>query len=182
MAKPDITPELLRQLLRYEPETGKLFWLPRPLEMFKCERGWKIWNTRFSNSEAFTAAAAGRHKHGAIFKKLYYAHRIAWVIAFGDMPDGMCVDHINGDGFDNRLCNLRLATHSQNLMNVRGFSHNTSGHKGVCWDKSKQRWQVTVGNKFIGRFRNLEEAAAAYLAAAEQYFGEFAYHNRKQEV
>ena len=88
------------------------------------------------------------------------------------------VDHMNGDGLDNRRANLREATNAQNMANQRLSRRNTSGFKGVTWRKDKCRWQVQVGVagrlKHLGYFDSAEEAARAYDAAAREYHGEFA--------
>ena len=73
------TPEQCRALLRYEPETGRLFWLPRPESMFTA--GWhqRSWNTRYAGQEAFTATLDG-YKKGAMFDRVLYAHHVAWAV------------------------------------------------------------------------------------------------------
>lgn len=87
-------------------------------------------------------------------------------------------DHINGDRLDNRRCNLRLATHAENMQNCRLRNDNTSGYKGVSWDTSKNKWiaQIMVNkkNKYLGRFDTPEEGHEAYKKAALLYYGEFA--------
>jgi hypothetical protein len=92
-------------------------------------------------------------------------------------PDGMEVDHINGNGLDNRPVNLRLATKSQNTMNRTAPSHNTSGVKGVYFNKARSKWQaqITVGGKTtaLGRFDTLELASAAYAKANANFHGDF---------
>lgn len=93
-------------------------------------------------------------------------------------PDGMQVDHIDGDGLNNRRSNLRLATHSQNGKNQKTPSNNTSGIKGVKWDKERKKWYASIKiekkSKFIGRFNRIDEAQQAYREAALELFGEFA--------
>lgn len=88
------------------------------------------------------------------------------------------VDHINGDGLDNRRANLRHATTAQNQRNARLRSDNASGFKGVHWDASQRRWkaQISVGGKRLsrGRYLTAEEAAHAYDDAARELHGEFA--------
>lgn len=95
------------------------------------------------------------------------------------------IDHINHNTTDNRKVNLRIASRSENKRNVLKQKNNTSGYKGVCWDRSKNKWQsgITVNNKsiFIGRFDNKLEAAQAYNKAAIKYHGEFAELNDIQE-
>jgi hypothetical protein len=92
-------------------------------------------------------------------------------------PDGLQVDHINGDGLDNRRSNLRLATNAQNLQNQKRRSTNTSGYKGVSLYRDG-RWSARIranGRRvFLGYFATPELAHAAYCAAAEKYHGEFA--------
>ena len=87
------------------------------------------------------------------------------------------VEHIDGDGFNNQKSNLRLCTRSQNLANQKLHTNNKSGIKGVCWLTKKQRWfaqiQVNGKNRFLGTHKKIEDAAAAYMAGAKKYFGEF---------
>lgn len=86
-----------------------------------------------------------------------------------DGPDE--VDHKDIDLFNNQKSNLRVLTSSQNKGNRDKQSNNTSGYKGVCWDKSRRKWQVNLAKKLIGRFDNIEDAARAYNEAASKYFG-----------
>jgi hypothetical protein len=97
------------------------------------------------------------------------------------------VDHRNDNGIDNQKHNLRRATPSCNQANTGKFCNNTSGFKGVHWDKVRKAWaaQISVDNKklFIGRFDQKEDAAKAYDVKAKLHFGEFARFNfPKEEV
>lgn len=91
------------------------------------------------------------------------------------------VDHINGDKLDNRKSNLRLCTGTQNLGNVGVPKHNTSGYKGVSWDKSKNKYEAYITKRdkkvYLGIFDDKQKAAKAYNKAAKQYFGDFAHLN-----
>lgn len=93
-------------------------------------------------------------------------------------PEGMDVDHINMDRLDNRRENLRPATRSQNFFNKGKQSNNHSGHKGVFWEKSCDRWRVQIKangiRRHIGVFRDIADAVAAYAKAAAEFHGEFA--------
>jgi hypothetical protein len=96
-------------------------------------------------------------------------------------PPLIGVDHRNHDGLDNRRANLRLATQTQNLGNSRIRSDNTSGHKGVYWDRWNGKWRAEIkanGKRFhLGRFVDLDDAANAYDRAAAEHFGPFALTN-----
>jgi len=95
-------------------------------------------------------------------------------------PKDVQVDHINGDGLDNQRCNLRIVTQSQNQRNMKKRTKRkyTSIYKGVCFDKERRKWVVSIyiDNKCrkIGRFKNEIDAARAYDEAAKKYFGEYA--------
>jgi len=101
---------------------------------------------------------------------------------------GTQVDHINGDGLDNRKKNLRLSTQSQNLGNSRLSRASTSGFKGVYWNKGKGRWTAEIGrgehsrHAHLGHFHNIYDAARAYNAAAIAKWGEFARLNTLPET
>ena len=146
----------LNTLLDYDPLTGMLVWKFRP-------NGPKTWNTRYAGKEAFTAINKYGYKVGAIHDTVYLASRIIWKMVHG--VDPIQVDHEDGDTLNNRLKNLRNVTQAQNQQNTKLRSNNTSGVTGVCWDKSKQRWLVSIGvsgkSKYVGRFKSFEEAVDA---------------------
>ena len=90
---------------------------------------------------------------------------------------GEIIDHINGDGLDNRKCNLRFCTHQQNIMNRR-ITNGTSKYKGVGWHKGANKWQVQIcfnyKLKYLGLYTNEIDAAHRYNEEAIKLFGEFA--------
>lgn len=106
-------------------------------------------------------------------QKQIFAHRI-----ITDCPDELVVDHINHDTLDNRKSNLRVCTHSENMRNMKKPVRNTSGVKGVYFDKSANRWRAEIkvnGKKtYIGVFEKLDDAKIAREKAEIEYFGEFA--------
>lgn len=111
----------------------------------------------------------------------HYLHR--WLIG---AEKGQYVDHKNGDKTDNRRSNLRLCTQGFNLANKNLSSRNTSGYKGVSWDKQRSKWRSRVikNRKYYhcGFHVSAELAARAYDAKARELFGEFASLNFPQEV
>lgn len=92
--------------------------------------------------------------------------------------DGLCIDHINHNGLDNRRCNLRICTNQQNQRNSIKSANATSRHKGVYWDSRQRRWRSRIkcdGKDIcLGSFHDESEAAKAYDAKAIELFGEFA--------
>lgn len=102
---------------------------------------------------------------------VYSAHRVAWYFTYGAIPEGRCIDHINGKKSDNRLCNLRLATRLENGQNIHPLQvNNTSGYRGV--HKQKDRWiaKIKVRGKqiYLGYFSTVEEANKAYIKAKKE--------------
>lgn len=180
-----LTPERLRQLVRYEPETGRLFWRTRTPEMFKIgrinrEKLCEQWNRQNAGKEAFIQVTRGGYRSGWI-KANYKAHRVAFAIFYGRWPGGE-VDHINGDRADNRINNLRDVPKSENARNVGVGVRNTSGIMGVTWNKRSRRWsaQIFKGGKMtiLGRFETIEEAARV-RSAAERELGYQQGHGRR---
>lgn len=169
-----IAAEKLKEILRFDSATGKLYWLPRSVEMFVDDRSFKSWTTRFSNKEAFTSYNGNGYKIGRINNRKYFAHRAIWAIEYGEWPLD-CIDHINGDRSDNRIENLRHASFQDNSRNSAIRSDNTSGIAGVCWDRVNGKWfaQITISgkNKNLGRFDDMVDAITArQMASAENGF------------
>lgn len=166
-----LTAEQLRAALDYNPRTGVFTWKPRqPGDKFNTWAGRR----------------AGCVKRGAeheyimirINYQLYRAHRLAFLWVTGVWPE-FEIDHRNHDGLDNRWSNLRLATSSQSSMNTRLRRDNTSGLKGVWFEKRRRHWVAEViaeGKKHhLGSFPTAEAAKAARDKAARRLHGKFAY-------
>ncbi len=165
MATVELPPaELLRKLLRYDADTGYLYWLPRPEEMFPAGNGLQ-WNGRFAGRRAFTAISGGYYV-GAIHYQNYMAHRIIWKMTYGVEP--IEVDHINGVRTDNRLSNLRNVTSAENSRNSGRDSRNTSGVTGV-YRHFDGRWRARIWvngrARCLGCFHAFDDAVRARKAA-----------------
>lgn len=84
-----------------------------------------------------------------------------------DCPKDMVIDHIDGNGLNNRKSNLRICTHAQNCQNLHGVNSRnvTSGIRGVSWHKGDKRWRVRVAHKLIGEYKDLETAKQVAIEA-----------------
>lgn len=172
------SPSRLREILRYEPDTGKIFWLERCISEFQNSGQWKSWNSRFSGKEAFYARHPKGYLKGSTPGRVHLlSHRVAWAIHMVEWPDAQ-IDHINCNKTDNRIANLRLASPSGNMHNVGKRTNNTSGRKGVSFDKGRGKWVASIcinwEKMHLGYFEDVESAHRAYSEAAEKYHGQFA--------
>ena len=167
----------LKKLLKYESETGCLYWVERPLSMFNSEWAFKVWNKRFANKLAYSEDGIG-YLRVSIYGKRIKAHIVCWALFHGRWPD-KTIDHINHIGSDNRISNLRLATRSQQQAHRRKQSNNTSGTTGVRWHGQRQKWNARIefeGRKIsLGLFKNKEDAIKSRKEAEEKYFEKFSY-------
>ena len=107
--------------------------------------------------------------------KSYLAHRLAWFLVNGEWPADQ-LDHIDRDRANNRLSNLRPCTNQQNCWNMQR-QPGSSGVRGVHWDRQKCLWMATMRvegkTKYLGRFKDIEDAAAAYSQAEKRHRGDF---------
>jgi len=94
-------------------------------------------------------------------KKRYYVHRVIWEYFNGPIPTGYEIDHIDGNPCNNKIENLRLLTHIQNLHSARRLTRNNSGILGVCWDKHHKKYEASTTIRQVRHrtlFHSLEEA------------------------
>ena len=146
-------------VLRYDPETGDLIWLPRGNPKF---------DNRLANKAAGTMTRRG-YIQVRFDGKFYLAHRLAWRLYYGVWPE-FEIDHINGNPADNRIENLRVCTTAENRKNMPCRKNKTSKYMGVR--KSRNAWSVLVDGKYRGSFAD-EDDAGAYAA---KLYAELGYH------
>lgn len=162
MKRSDVTPEVFKRLLKYDPKTGKLFWKKRGVPQF---------DTRYAGKQAFLTNCNG-YMHGNVCGHCFGASRVAWAIATGEMPKGE-IDHINGNRADNRLHNLRDVTCTENRHNKAANKNNKSGVGGVAWITQSLKWRayITVNKKniILGHFSKKGDAVKARLDAQKQH-------------
>ena len=163
-------PETADKSVRYVPLTKGKFAIVDAEDYERVRR--YLWCASGSGKRMY----AYRNDHG----KTIAMHRF-----LTNCPKGMVVDHIDGNGLNNRQSNLRVCTQQQNLYNSRPKGR-SSKYKGVCRDRAKNKWVVYVRhngrNILVGRFDDEIEAARAYDRKAFELFGEYAYLNFPQEI
>lgn len=158
--------DVLARLLSYSPEAGELRWLVSRGAAKAGDLAGYDW----------THPPSGRrYRLLGVGGKMHRAHRVIWLLQTGSWPPpDMDVDHVNGDGLNNRWANLRLATRAQNTANSRLGKGNRSGFKGVSYYARAGKWRAVLGKKHLGLFDTPEEAHARYCGSAAEKYGEFA--------
>jgi len=155
-----IDQELVKKLFYYDAESGMLIWRNGN------GRNVKPWQqAKASNRLGYFSVK--------IKDKTYPVHRIIWLYVYGSFPS-QDIDHKNRIRNDNRLCNLRSVSRTDNCQNISTPNHNKSGHIGVSWIKSHKSWTVYVKvnkkNKWLGYYKNLDDAVVARKAGEVQYY------------
>lgn len=153
-----LTQERLKYFLEYSEDTGLFTW-------------------RFNRRGLNKGDVAGNKSDAGyicirIDKRLYRAHRLAWLYVYGEWPED-CIDHINHKRDDNRISNLRQSTKSENSKNLSMRSDNSTGITGVHWYKAYSKWSAEIwynGKKyFLGYFDTIQEAAKVRADAEESF-------------
>lgn len=163
-----VTAARIRVLLIYDPQTGIFTWRVN----------------RTGTARAGTIAGAldtDGYRQIRVDGRLYLAHRLAWLYVHGRFPT--CdLDHWDLDRDHNAIENLRPCTQSENNANTRVRSDNVLGRKGVTYDAQRRRYRARIrklGHLYhLGWFERIEDAAAAYAAAAAKHYRKFARSRR----
>lgn len=154
-----LTQAQLKELLHYNPDTGVFTWLV-------ARAGKKIGNIAGSYYKT-------RYLRIRIFKKIYQAHRLAWLYIHGEHPLKF-IDHINGIGTDNRISNIRECTNAENQQNQRkAHKDSKTGYLGVYFNKKYQKYMVQISingkQKTVGLFPDIEVAHQYYLTVKREF-------------
>jgi hypothetical protein len=167
--------EFLRECFSYNPETGELRWKERPLSHFKNEHSWKIWNSKYSNKPAgrvHTPKQSITNYYVVTIKingeqRQMLAHRVIYLMVHGELNTNLCIDHIDQDGTNNKISNLRAVSHKINMKNTRRKKNNSTGYCGVYPAGGRFVARLKIGEKmaWLGSFETIEEAAAAHKDA-----------------
>jgi len=162
-----ITQSELKELLSYNPETGAFTW--------KINQG----RVRIGDPAGWITEYG--YIRISIDTNRYYVHRLVWLFVHGEFPADQ-IDHINGNGLDNRILNLRSVTCSENHKNQKIPKNNASGVMGVSWNNSSSKWhaKIKVDRKdlWLGAFDDWFEAVCARKSADNKY-GFHSNHGRR---
>jgi len=159
--------EVLEKLFYYDPKTGRLYRkIGRGNQIAGAEAGW-----------IYTHPDGRKYRRIFLQGKYYYVHRIILEMNGYSLRQDQDIDHIDGDGLNNKLDNLRPCTHQQNQQNRRVNKNSKTGHKGVYFNKSRQKYCTRIGHNgkqiwlrdSTGRmfFDTIEEAIKLRKAAEE---------------
>lgn len=169
-----VTADQARTLLDYDPETGEFRWRARTPEMFVAkgqlsqETLCRMWNAKYAGQlTGESTYYPGYHRLG-ILGRIYLAHRVAWLISFGEWPKED-IDHVDGNRARNVLSNLREASRAQNLQNISAKSWREGKLVGASQIRKNGRWRATISANYeifhLGTFDSELEAHQAYVEA-----------------
>lgn len=173
---------ILRQLVRLDEETGRLYWRERGEEWFLHSKrpaaSCAVWNAQHAGREAFATPGGKGYLVGDLFDIPYRANRVVFAMYYGRWPVGD-VDHRDLDRTNNRPTNLREASRRQNMHNTNGRSDASSPFCGVSWCNNRRQWRSCCRDsggktRHLGYFTDEVGAAYAYDAFAREHHGEFA--------
>jgi hypothetical protein len=166
--KNELTQDLVRELLDYNPDTGVFTWKWRERHFFSMPRAQKAWNARYAGIKAGAIQNYADGYRKVVISitiqgksKSYAAHRLAWLYIHGFLPSEI-LDHKNRNALDNRIDNIRIADHDINCWNKSRPKNNTSGIVGVYREKDRWSARSSIGGGkmvFLGYFEKKEDAA-----------------------
>ena len=173
----ELTQELLKELVHYNPNTGEFHWKTRTSEHIPNNHH-QSWNAKYAGK--LMSNSDGRGYYDSFILGIHYKlHRLAWFYTHGDVP--LVIDHINGDTYDNRLDNLRNVTMKINMRNQKLNAKNTSGVMGVTWHNINKTWCVRIKtsgvNKYLCSTKDFFEACCV-RKSAERSLGFHVNHGR----
>lgn len=178
LKKFDLTQEIVRELIDYNPDTGFCVWKERDVKWFKggiydqCRR-MKSWNSRYANKPISYIHKSG-YIRVDILSKVYQLHRIIWLHYHGELPN--IIDHINGDRSDNRIDNLRNISYNENAKNSKIRKDNVSGIVGVSFNKRLNKWVSTINVNKVQKHLAVHETKEEAIVSRKEAELKYNYH------
>lgn len=169
-----LTQEYLKSILHYDPESGAFTWINSGRRGWRGKPAGSLFNLKRSRTSYLRIK---------IKNKNYLAHRLAWLYMYGEMPDSI-LDHIDENGLNNSISNIRASDESKNIQNVSLKANNTSGYKNVSWFPQTGKWRVSFRLKIdgvsrmlsFGLYSNIKDAIKVAAIKREELHEEFANH------
>jgi len=153
----------LSQDIKYDPDTGVGTWIASPGNQVK--------------SQTVAGCYSGGYLSITYKHKIYKGHRLFWYLQTKEDPGHLTVDHIDQNKANNKFCNLRLATQTQQKQNIIIHKNNTTGVRGIRWREHLQRYEARIaldGKRIqLGSFKTFNEAVAARQAKELELYGKF---------
>jgi hypothetical protein len=174
--KPLPSQEYLHECFEYDSQTGMLTWKNRPEHHFQTKKSQLHFKSAYAGKLVDNDAGEGYYRV-CIDGSRYKVSRIVWKL-FKKVDPLNLIDHINSNRKDNRIENLREATHVQNAQNKKVSILNKLGLKGVYYRKKEKAYYVEIKvnklRKKVGSYKTAEEAHKAYCEAVTIYHDEYA--------
>lgn len=155
------------------------------LTYFLYDNGFLRWKIKKSSNTVIDSIAGhvkdDGYSHVIIDGQVYQIHRIIYIMFNGVIPSNLVIDHEDGNPSNNLIGNLQVASQSLNNAKRKIGCNNTSGYKGVTWNKRANKWQAQIGHNkkiiHLGNHNCPTKAALAYDTKAKELYGKFAFQN-----
>jgi hypothetical protein len=169
----DLSLAEIRNIIRYNPDTGELF------RLSNANPNDKLYKYRKFKRGDVIGSAGTKDANGYIKVSIkgtgvpyIKGHRLAWALHYGEFPSD-AIDHINGIRDDNRIENLRIAPNGINSKNMKKPINNKSGKVGVSWSNKRKSWRATIWNKnkqiCLGYYKDKSDAIKSREEAEIKY-------------
>lgn len=165
MSLEEIGLDYINEALIYDKEDGKLYWRKdRPIYHFGVDNLQKYWSATYGGKEAGTVGFIKNNTYKIISIKKFRTtnHRVIWYMNYGYLPEA--IDHIDGNGLNNKLENLRESCLKRNPKNQKLHKTNKTGVSGISYDSKRNTWRVFIGKKHLGTYHDFFEACCVRIS------------------
>lgn len=179
----ELTKDKVLEVFEYDAKNGKIYWKRREEDQFESYRSFKMFNGKFAGKEAGSLFHVGQltYRRLKMDNKNFFIHTLIWIIENNERIEK--IDHIDGNGLNNRISNLRNGHGSINNKNCRQYKNNTSNQTGVYYYKRNKKWGSLIVNQHERHFLGLHgsyDAACQARKEAERKYGFHENHGRSK--